>query len=95
VNRLAASQDPVALDYWAAKDILYPIDENPRHHPDFEGIKAWLEPARDLINQRGGLWRPARGIRADRATTDEARMRVSSYSAKQFLKDVRRARRVS
>ncbi|MCP4203622.1 MAG: DUF362 domain-containing protein, partial [bacterium] len=46
VNRLAASQDPVALDYWAAKDILYPIDENPRHHPDFEGIKAWLEPAR-------------------------------------------------
>ncbi len=93
VNRLAASQDPVALDHWALKEILYPIDENPRHHPDFEGIRAWLEPARDLINARGGLWKPGRGIRADLATTDEDRMRVSSYSARQFIEDVRQARR--
>ena len=95
INRLAASQDPVALDYWALKNILYPIDENPRHHPDFDGIKAWLEPARDLINARGGLWKPGRGIRADLATTDEERMQVSSYSARQFLEDVRQARQAA
>ena len=91
LNRLVASQDPVALDYWALKNILYSIDQNPRHHPDFEGIRAWIEPARDLINARGGLWKPARGVRADLATTDEARMRVSSYSARQFIEDVRQA----
>ena len=89
VNRLVASQDPVALDFWALKEILYAIDKNPRHHPDFEGIRAWLEPARDLINARGGLWKPGRGVRAGLATTDEARMRVFSYSAKRFLEDVR------
>jgi hypothetical protein len=89
VNRLVASQDPVALDYWALKEILYRIDENPRHHPDFEGIRAWMEPARDLINARGGLWKPGRGVRANLATTDEARMRVFSYSARRFLEDVR------
>ena len=91
LNRLVASQDPVALDYWALKNILYSIDQNPRHHPDFEGIRAWIEPARDLINARGGLWKPGRGVRADLATTDEARMRVSSYSARQFIEDVRQA----
>jgi uncharacterized protein (DUF362 family) len=95
VNRLAASQDPVALDYWTAKNILYPIDENPRHHPDFAGIRAWLDAGRDLINERGGLWNPKGGIRVDRVTSDEALMRISAYSAKRFLKDVRRARRVA
>jgi hypothetical protein len=84
---------PVALDYWSAKNILYPIDQNPRHHPDFEGIQAWMLAARDLINDRGGLWAPSRGLRVDRVTADEARMRVLSYSAKKFLRDVRRAAR--
>jgi len=93
VNRLAASQDPVALDYWAAKNILYAIDENHRHHPDFAGIRAWLDSARDLINERGGLWAPGQGVRVDRVTSDEELMRVVSYSAKRFLKDVRRAAR--
>jgi uncharacterized protein (DUF362 family) len=95
VDCLAASQDPVALDYWAAKHILYPIDENPRHHPDFKGIQAWLISARNLINSRGGLWAPARGIRVDQATSDEARMRIRSYSARKFLRAVRRAARAS
>jgi uncharacterized protein (DUF362 family) len=90
-NQIVAGQDPVALDYWATKHILYPIDENPRHHPDFDGIRAWLDAARDLINERGGLWAPRRGIRVDRVTADEDRMLVSSYSAKKFLKDLRRA----
>jgi uncharacterized protein (DUF362 family) len=93
VNRLAASQDPVALDYWAAKNILYPIDGNHRHHPDFAGIRTWLESARDLINERGGLWAPGKGVRVDKVTTDEALMRILPYSAKRFLKDVRRAAR--
>ena len=26
LNTLVASQDPVALDYWAAKHVIYPID---------------------------------------------------------------------
>jgi uncharacterized protein (DUF362 family) len=93
VNRLAASQDPVAVDYWTAKNILYPIDENPRHHPDFSGIQAWMTSARDLINDRGGLWKPAQGVRVDRVTSDETLMRVLPYSARRFLKDVRRASR--
>ncbi len=33
-NILLASTDPVALDYWASKYVLYPIDQNPNHHPD-------------------------------------------------------------
>ena len=37
-NQLLAGQDPVALDAWVAKNILYPIDRNPRHHPDFPGV---------------------------------------------------------
>jgi len=44
-NQILASQDPVALDYWAAKYILYPIDSNYRHHPDFSGIDIWLKDA--------------------------------------------------
>jgi uncharacterized protein (DUF362 family) len=91
VDQIVAGQDPVALDYWAAKHILYPIDKNGRHHPDFVGIRAWMDSARDLINERGGLWAPNRGIRVDRVTEDEEKMLVSSYSAKKFLKDLRRA----
>jgi hypothetical protein len=34
VGRLMASADPVALDYHAAKHVLYPISSNNRHHPD-------------------------------------------------------------
>ena len=33
-NTLLASTDPVALDYWASKYVLYPISQNPNHHPD-------------------------------------------------------------
>jgi uncharacterized protein (DUF362 family) len=33
-NTLLASIDPVALDYWASKYILYPVSNNPNHHPD-------------------------------------------------------------
>ena len=62
VNTLVASQDPVALDYWAAKHVLYPIDGNPRHHPDTANIQRWLQAAEQTINERGGLYHPEWGI---------------------------------
>jgi hypothetical protein len=80
-NRIAASQDPVALDYWAAKYILYPVDQNGRHHPSFPGIDAWLRDARDTINAAGGLYDPEQGIQVRRVTKDERRMQVFSASA--------------
>ena len=49
-NQILASQDPVALDYWAAKYIMYPISQSPRHLPTFSGIDQWLTSARDTIN---------------------------------------------
>lgn len=73
-NQLLASQDPVALDYFAAKYILYPIDHNPRHHPDFPGIDDWLMDAQETINTRGGLYDPANGIHVWLATKNEQDM---------------------
>jgi uncharacterized protein (DUF362 family) len=75
-NQLLASQDPVALDYWAAKNILYPIDLNPRHHPDFAGIKQWLSDAATIINARGGLSNPAGGVLVSQVTMNETNMAV-------------------
>ncbi|HMA54567.1 MAG TPA: DUF362 domain-containing protein, partial [Acidobacteriota bacterium] len=54
-DTIVASQDPVALDYWAAKNVLYPIDHNDRHHPDSPAVNAWLTAARDIIVGRGGF----------------------------------------
>ena len=73
-NQILASQDPVALDYWAAKYTFYPIDNNPRHHPDFPGIDQWLTGARDIINSRGGLSDPGSGILIDSVTKNEGEM---------------------
>lgn len=73
-NQIMASQDPVALDYCAAKHILYPIDKNSRHHPGFEGIARWLRDARDLINRRGGVYSARDGIQVNQVTLDEQRM---------------------
>jgi uncharacterized protein (DUF362 family) len=73
-NQILASQDPVALDYWAAKYILYPIDNNPRHEPSFTGIDQWLTSARDMINGRGGLYNPNSGIQVGMVTKNEAEM---------------------
>ena len=65
-NQLAASQDPLALDYWTAKNILYPIDRNANHHPDNATIANWMNAAQDIIKGRGGLFRPQDGILARR-----------------------------
>ena len=76
LNRLAASQDPVALDRWAAANILYPIDNNPRHHPDHPNIRAWMTAARDAINARGGLADPEAGILVGSVTDRDDGVRV-------------------
>jgi len=81
-NQLLAGQDPVALDYWAAKYILYPIDSNPRHHPEHPNIDFWLTQARDVINDRGGLKNEEKGILVDQATKYEAGMRAFSADAR-------------
>jgi len=56
LDQLLASVDPVALDYWAAKHLLYPIDNNVKHHPDKSPVlRKHLIQARDSINARGGI----------------------------------------
>lgn len=74
VDTIVASQDPVALDYWTAKHILYPIDNNERHHPDFAGIDMWLTAARDVIVNRGGFDLKSRGIFVETPTKTESEM---------------------
>jgi Domain of unknown function (DUF362) len=81
IDTLIASQDPVALDYWSAKNILYPIDNNERHHPSYAGINAWLTSARDTINNRGGFTQTARGIAVEHPTIDESEMTLHSAAA--------------
>jgi uncharacterized protein (DUF362 family) len=75
-NQIMASQDPVALDYCAAKYILYPIDKNPRHHPQFSGVNRWLTDARTIINGRGGIYNPYAGILVHKVTKTESEMLV-------------------
>lgn len=88
-NQLLASQDPVAADYWAAKNILYPIDSNFRHHPDFSGVSRWLTQASNTINDRGGLLDIEKGIQVGQVTKDEKEMAVHSCSAGEFLSNIR------
>ena len=80
-DTIVAGQDPVALDYWAAKNILYPIDNNDRHHPGYAAINAWLTAARDVINDRGGFAQTARGIAVEHPTLDESKMTLHSAAA--------------
>jgi hypothetical protein len=88
-NELLASQDPVAADYWAAKYILYPVDSNFRHHPEFSGVDSWLTQALNTINSRGGLLDPAQGVLVDQVTKREDQMRVQTTGAGEFLNRAR------
>jgi uncharacterized protein (DUF362 family) len=81
-NTLVSSQDPVALDFWSAKYVLYPINKNTRHLPSFPGVSAWLNQARVLINSRGGLYKPLMGIKVGLVRTNEAYMKVYYASAR-------------
>lgn len=85
VNQILASQDPVALDYWAAKYIFYPIDRNQRHHPAYPGIDYWLSEAKDAINTQGGLYDPEHGIFIMKTTKNEGEMNVHERSTPLFL----------
>ena len=57
-NTLLAGIDPVALDYYGSKHILYPLGGNyaGRHHPDtYSGLISHLKDAQDFINANGGV----------------------------------------
>ncbi|MGD8261116.1 MAG: DUF362 domain-containing protein [Desulfobacterales bacterium] len=57
-NTLLAGIDPVAMDYYMSKHILYPIGGtyDSEHHPDsFSGLINHLSGARDFINGNGGI----------------------------------------
>jgi len=69
-NRLLAGFDPVALDYYAGKHILYPAGGNPYHDPDNSGDYIdFMTEARDRINANGG-------IRGEPVTFDETEFDV-------------------
>ena len=91
-NQLAAGQDPLALDYWAAKNILYPINKNANHHPDNATISAWMDAAGSTINSRGGLLRPQDGILIGSVTRREEEMLVRQTSARLFAESRGNAR---
>jgi len=72
VNTLLASRDPVALDYWAGKHLLYQIDGNEQHHPDrYSGLRNPLLQAQAAIHAAGGLW-------GQEVVMDEEQMEVVS-----------------
>lgn len=73
-NQILASQDPVALDYWGAKYIIYPIDDNANHNPDSPVISQWLSDAETIVNERGGLFDAESGIMVGLVTKDEAKI---------------------
>jgi uncharacterized protein (DUF362 family) len=87
INQILASQDPVALDYWAAKYIMYPIKSDPRHHPEFPGIDVWLTQARDTINLRAGLYNPGHGIFVGKTTKNEQEMNVHESNTRQYIEE--------
>jgi len=75
-NQLLASQDPVALDCWSARSVLFPVDSNPRHAPDHPGIDRWLTDCMNLVNSLGGIARPDEGIHVGRLTKFEGEFQV-------------------
>ncbi len=82
-DRLAASIDPVALDLWGAKHILYPVSDNHDHDPDHperytdSNLSRWLDQAVAEINQCGG-------IAGRTVTRTEAEMMVREMSLEEL-----------
>lgn len=76
LNRLLAGTDPVALDYWAAKYVFYPVTGEPDHHPDRpeaytdSALDTHLTQAMEAINRYGG-------IAGQPVTRDERKMRLA------------------
>jgi uncharacterized protein (DUF362 family) len=72
LDQLLASRDPVALDYWASKHLLYPIDKNEEHNPDkFPVLHKHLTQACSVVNSAGG-------INGNTVTMEESEMRIHS-----------------
>jgi hypothetical protein len=84
LNQVLASQDPLALDYWAAKNILYPIRKHPWHHPDHVSNALWLADALNTINGLGGLSLSSPGTATKKVTKREEEMRLHSGEARVF-----------
>jgi hypothetical protein len=80
-DSLCASRDLVALEYWAAKNILLPIDGNPCHSPESEDVKAWFSAAKDTIIIRGGFNLKDRGIYAMNPTYAESEIAIHQAAA--------------
>lgn len=74
-NLLVASQDPVALDYYAGRNILYPLSKSPYHLPTFEGVAKWLSQAETIINS-SPVYSTENKIFIRKVTKDEARMKI-------------------
>jgi hypothetical protein len=80
-NQILASQDPIALDYWASKYILHPVSNNSRHLPTpGSDIDGWLTEARDTINGGGGLYDPDSGILIETVTKNEQEMSPHTFT---------------
>ncbi|MFQ6093103.1 MAG: dockerin type I domain-containing protein, partial [bacterium] len=56
VNILLASADPVAVDYYASKYVLFPVSGNPWHNPDASTIfRQYLQSTADTLISYGFL----------------------------------------
>jgi len=55
-DMLVAGFDPVAIDAWSARHVLYPISGDPAHDPDIPGwFRTYLLDTRDVLNANGGV----------------------------------------
>jgi len=70
-NQLLASQDPVALDAWSARNVLFPVDSNPRHSPDYPGVDRWLTDCHEPRQLAGRHLAPDQGIHVGQLTKFE------------------------
>ncbi len=78
MNMLVGGLDPVAIDAFAARHILYPLSGDPAHDPDIPGLfRTYLTTARDRINAAGGLNNTL-------LTTDETAMRITHQDAREI-----------
>lgn len=77
LDKLVASQDPIALDYYCGKYLLMPVSGNPRHDPNnmngsTNAFRQMLASTRDQLLAGG-----------KQATMDEAKMNVYTNWAPQ------------
>jgi len=74
-NTLLSGFDPVALDSWASKHVLYEAGGDPYHDPDQSAdLQAFIAQAMDRINNTYG------GVDGQHVTMSESEIPVVSYS---------------